>query len=154
MFYFHYSLFAHLVVPLLQRHGQGREPVLGGEGLAGARGQQEPHHVVMVLLGRHVQRGEPILGLDIHTRAGIENNVTRRTFTKFRPSEGLPVSEEDLDHLELSGQGADVEGGVPLLGRRVDLSAPGQQVLHYQHVALLARQVQGVQTVLKVEKEF
>ena len=76
MFYFHYSLFAHLVVPLLQRHGQGREPVLGGEGLAGARGQQEPHHVVMVLLGRHVQRGEPILGLDIHTRAGIENSVT------------------------------------------------------------------------------
>ena len=64
------------------------------------------------------------------------------------------MSEEDLDHLELSGQGADVEGGVPLLGRRVDLSAPGEQVLHYQHVALLARQVQGVQTVLKVEKEF
>ena len=76
-------MIAHLVVPLLQRHGQGSEPVLGGEGLAGARGQQEPDHVVMVLLGGHVQRGEPILGLDIDTCA---------------------VGKEDLDHLELAGQ--------------------------------------------------
>ena len=61
------------------------------------------------------------------------------------------MSEEDLDHLELAGQGADVEGGVPLLGRRVDLGAPGKQILDYQNVTLLAGQVQGVQTVLKVE---
>ena len=64
------------------------------------------------------------------------------------------MSEEDLDHLELAGQGADVEGGVPLLGRRIDLSAPGEQVLNYQHMTLLAGQVQGVQTVLKVERVF
>ena len=64
------------------------------------------------------------------------------------------MSEEDLDHLELTSQGADVEGGVPLLGRRVDLGAPGEQVLDYQHVTLLAGQVQGVQTVLKVENFF
>ena len=61
------------------------------------------------------------------------------------------MSEEDLDHLELASQGADVEGRVPLLGRRVDLGSPGEQVLDYQHVTLLAGQVQGVQTVLKVE---
>ena len=64
------------------------------------------------------------------------------------------MSEEDLDHLELAGQGADVEGGVPLLGRRVDLGSPGEQILDYQHVTLLAGQVQGVQTVLKVENFF
>ena len=62
------------------------------------------------------------------------------------------MSEEDLDHLELAGQGADVEGGVPLLGRRIDLSAPGEQVLNYQHMTLLAGQVQGVQTILKGER--
>ena len=64
------------------------------------------------------------------------------------------MSEEDLDHLELTSQGADVEGRVPLLGRRVDLGSPGEQVLDYQHVTLLAGQVQGVQTVLKVENFF
>ena len=120
-------------MPLLQRHGQRRESVLGCQRLTGARGQQEPHHVIMILLGGHVERGEPILGLDIDTRV---------------------VSEEDLDHLELAGQGADVQGRVPLLGRRVDPGAPGEQVLHYEHVTLLAGQVQGVQTVLKGEREF
>ena len=64
------------------------------------------------------------------------------------------MSEEDLDHLELPGQGADVEGGVPLLGRRIDIGAPGEQVLNYQHMTLLAGQVQGVQTILKVERVF
>ena len=44
--------YCHLVVPLLQRHGQGGEAVLGAEGLAGARPQQEPHHRVVVLLRR------------------------------------------------------------------------------------------------------
>ena len=62
-------------MPLLQRHGQRREPVLGGQGLTGARGQQEPHHVVMILLRRHVERREPILRLDIHTRAGGKNYI-------------------------------------------------------------------------------
>ena len=120
-------------MPLLQRHSQRREPVLSGEGLTGARGEQEPHHIIMILLGGHVQRGEPILGLDIDTRV---------------------VSEEDLDHLELAGQGADVQGRVPLLGRRVDLGAPGEQILHYEHVTLLTGQVQRVQTVLKGEREY
>ena len=73
---------AHLVVPLLQCHGQRREPVLSGEGLTGARGQQEPHHVVMILLRRHVERGEPILRLDIHTRAGGKHLVFTQEFTK------------------------------------------------------------------------
>ena len=120
-------------MPLLLRHSKRREPVLGGQGLTGARGQQEPHHVIIVLLGGEVERGEPILGLHIDTRV---------------------VSEEDLDHLELAGQGADVEGRVPLLSRRVDPGAPGQQVLHYEHVTLLTGQVQRVQTVLKGEREF
>lgn len=64
------------------------------------------------------------------------------------------MGKEDLDHLELAGQRADVERGVPLLGRGVDPGAPGEQVLHYQHVTLLAGQVQGVQTILKVERTF
>ena len=64
------------------------------------------------------------------------------------------MSEEDLDHLELTSQGADVEGRVPLLGRRVDLGSSGEQVLDYQHVTLLAGQVQGVQTIIKGKREF
>ena len=64
------------------------------------------------------------------------------------------MSQEDLDHLELAGQGADVQGRVTLLRRCVDPGAPGEQVLHYEHVTLLAGQVQGVQTVLKGEREF
>ena len=71
---------ADLVVPLLQRHGQRCEPILSGQGLTGARGQQEPHHVIMILLSRHVQRGEPILRLDIHTRARGNNQYSIKKF--------------------------------------------------------------------------
>ena len=119
----------HLVVTLLQSHGQGGEAVLRGEGLGGPAGQEEPHHLVVVLLGGHVERGEPVLGLDVDAGG---------------------VLDQDLHHLRLAGQAGDVEGGVALLGGRVDLGPPGQQVLDYHHMALLAGQVQGVQPVLKL----
>ena len=80
-------------MPLLQRHGQGRESVLGGEGLAGPAGQQEPDDPVVVLLGRHVQRREPILTLYVDAGA---------------------VVDQDLDYVLLTGQGGNVQSGVSL----------------------------------------
>ena len=47
----------------------------------------------------------------------------------------------------LSRERGDVQGGVSLLGGRVDLGAPGDQLLDHVDVALLGGQVEGVQTV-------
>ena len=58
----------HLVMSLLQRHGQGGEPVLGGEALVGAGGEELPDHAVVVLLRGHVERREAILRLHVHAR--------------------------------------------------------------------------------------
>ena len=62
----------HLVMPLLQRHGQGRKPVLRGEALVGAGREELPHDAVVVLLRGHVQRRESILRLHVH--AGLVFN--------------------------------------------------------------------------------
>ena len=42
-----------------------------------------------------------------------------------------------------------MEGGVPLLGGRVDLGATGQQVVDNVEMSLLAGEVQCVQPILK-----
>ena len=86
-------LLSYLVVPLLQGNGQGGEPVLCGERLAGPAGQEEPHDAVVVLLGGHVQGGEAVLALHV---------------------DGGAVGHEDLDHLLLPGEAGDVQGRVAL----------------------------------------
>ena len=78
-------------------------------------------------LSRHVERCETILRL--HIDAG-------------------GVSHEDLHHLVLPGEAGDVQGGVALLRGRVDLGTPGKQLCHDALVALLAGQVQRIESVL------
>ena len=60
---------------LLQSDRQGRESVLGGKALVGARGQEEPHNPVMVLLGCHVEGCETMLRLDVHSTPLLDQNL-------------------------------------------------------------------------------
>ena len=61
------------------------------------------------------------------------------------------MCHQDLDHLVLAGEAGDVQGGVALLRRRVDLRAPRQQLRDDALVPLLAGKVQGVESVLAEE---
>ena len=61
------------------------------------------------------------------------------------------MCHQDLDHLVLAGEAGDVQGGVALLRRRVDLRAPRQQLRDDALVPLLAGKVQGVESVLGKE---
>ena len=61
------------------------------------------------------------------------------------------MCDQDLDHLVLAGEAGDVQGGVALLRRRVDLRAPRQQLSDDALVPLLAGKVQGVESVLGKE---
>ena len=61
------------------------------------------------------------------------------------------MCDQDLDHLVLAGEAGDVQGGVALLRRRVDLRAPRQQLRDDALVPLLARKVQCVESVLEEE---
>ncbi len=47
------TVLSDLVVSLLQSHGQGREAVLGGQGLAGSTRQQEPAPNEKTVLGEN-----------------------------------------------------------------------------------------------------
>ena len=85
---------------------------------------------VNLYLGRHVEWCESILRLNVDTGG---------------------VSHKDLHHLVLPGEAGDVQGGVALLRRRVDLRAPRQQLRDDALVPLLARKVQCVESVLEEE---
>ena len=84
-------------------------------------------------LSRHVEWSESILRL--HIDAG-------------------GVSHKDLHDLVLPGEAGNVQGGVALLGGRVDLGAPGQQLRHDALVTLLAGQVQRIESVLAKKKQI
>ena len=87
----------------------------------------------LLYLSRHVEWSESILRL--HIDAG-------------------GVSHKDLHDLVLPGEAGNVQGGVALLGGRVDLGAPGQQLRHDALVTLLAGQVQRIESVLAKKKQI
>ena len=162
---------------LLQGNIQGCEAVLRGKGLAGSRGEQEPNHLVMVLL-----QTPTLLYWDTADGSGSGLIWREKTLTCFvvlctsknvqlsylylsrhvEWSESIlrlhidagGVSHKDLHDLVLPGEAGNVQGGVALLGGRVDLGAPGQQLRHDALVTLLAGQVQRIESVLAKKKQI
>ena len=64
------------------------------------------------------------------------------------------MSHKDLHDLVLPGEAGNVQGGVALLGGRVDLGAAGEQLCDNALVPLLAGKVQRIESVLANKKQI